>query len=152
MNDKNRHPDPSWKVPVYMNPVSLWLYSSGWMYTVFNWVQETLPVSVSDIIVYLAAASVAMELSEDTTGASAVLTSAVWCTAAWDRCSSETAVAVSASITVAIVAVISACTAGAAVVPGATASAVLHSEHDKSQHMMKNTRTMRLKSTSVLII
>lgn len=86
------------------------------------------------LIVYLAGASVAAELSVEATGASAVLTSAVWCTTAWGRSSSETAVVVSASITVVIVAVLSACAAGAAVVPGATASAVLKLNHDRSNH------------------
>lgn len=103
-----------------------------WAWCTWCICEDWTPVSVSDIIVYLAVASVAAELSEETTGASAVLTSAVWCTVAWDKCSSETAVAVSASITVAIVAVLSACTAGAAVVPGATASAALKSDHDRS--------------------
>lgn len=102
---------------------------------------KTEPVSVWDIIVYLAVVSVAAELSEDVTGASAGLTSGVWCTAAWDRCSSETAVAVSASIAVTIVAVLSACTAGAALVPGAATSVELESEHVGEATSHKNLKT-----------
>lgn len=133
----------SWKGGVKINPVSLPPYGSGLMYTMCVGL-ETVPVSVSHVIIYLAVASVAAELSEEVRGASAVLTSAVWCTVAWDRCSSETAVAVSASITVAIVAVLSACTAGAVVVPGAVASAVLKSDHDgeATSHDCKNMRIM----------
>ena len=103
----------------------------------------TFPLKIEPIVVYLGALSVMTELSEDTTGASAVLTSAVWCTVTWDCCSSETAAAVSTSITVTIVAVLSACTIGAAMVPGAAVSAVLKSNReDKAtplDHM--NTRT-----------
>lgn len=141
----------NYEYQVEKGAVSLRLYASGLTYMVYIWALETVPVSVSDLIAYLTVASVAAELSEEVTGASAVLTSAVWCTAAWDRCSSETTVAVSASITVAIVAALSACTAGAAVVPGATASTVLKSDHDKSKitrHDPVNTRTMALEKQS----
>lgn len=96
--------------------------------------QQWLFLCVDIIIVYLAGASVATGVSEEATGASAALTSAVWCTTAWDTGSSETAAVVSASITVAIAAALSACTAGAAAVPGASASTVLKSDHDRWNH------------------
>lgn len=47
------------------------------MYMVYICALETVPVFISDLIVYLTVASVAAELSEEVTGASAVLTSAV---------------------------------------------------------------------------
>lgn len=74
---------------------------------------------------HLAGASVAAGLSAAATGASAVLTSAVTGTVAWDTTSSETAAVVSASITGITAAVLSACTAGAAAAAGAAVSVVL---------------------------
>lgn len=125
----------AYKPSVNMIQVLAWgiWYMMWWCIYCMCWRQHS---SLNQtLIVYLAGgASVTTKVSEEATGASVVLTSAAWCTATWDTSSSETAVVVSTSITVVTEVALSACTAGAAVVPGAITSAVLKSDRDRSNH------------------
>lgn len=89
----------------------------------YKWfISEAVPIRQHP---HLTVASMGAAFSEAATGVSAVLTSAVRCVTGWGTCSSGTAGAVSASITGITVSALSVCTAGAGVVPGAAASAVL---------------------------